>query len=116
MILYAGVFGVNFGMHNSKLSFKLYFKKCYFSVNIVSVLFQVEKNCYTATCPIRLNPELCLSMFYPVKLYCASYKNSFNNMKALGKVTGIGSKFVHWVHLWPSNVNIRNVHYIMDSL
>jgi len=26
MILYAGVSGVNFGMHNSKLSFKLYFR------------------------------------------------------------------------------------------
>jgi hypothetical protein len=34
-------------------------------------------------------------------------------MKALGKVTGIGSKFVHWVHLWPSNVKYKKctLHY-----
>lgn len=79
MILNAGVSGVNFGMlnvypkHNRKLSFQFYFrfigtvlrKKCYFYVNITCILFQIKKNCYTATCPIRLNPELRLSMFLP---------------------------------------------------
>lgn len=76
MILYAGVSGVNFGMlnmypkHNSRLSFEHYFSiidtlEMLLYCKYCFILFQVEKNCYTATCPIRLNPELCLSMFLP---------------------------------------------------
>lgn len=131
MILNAGVSGVNFGMlnvypkHDRKLSFQFYFrfigtvlrKKCYFYVNITCILFQVKKKLLHCYVPHKTEPRASsFNVFTQLNSIMAVIKILFNNMKALGNVTGIGSKFVHWVLSWPSNINIRTIHYIMDSL